>query len=171
MAFDREGVFNAKPVDWGLNPSKTSQACALNIQWRPYEVLDDGLKKFVEFDNPEGLTVYSNTWFIKKDGSINELTVQRTMVDTLKWSGEISDFDDIEKFKPPDCQIEVEKDEYKDKLRYVVSWVNPLGGGEYKPARADSSALADISDKFGDNIKRAMKGEKQTPPPDDDIPF
>lgn len=173
MAFEEVGVFNAKPVMWGLNQSRSSQACSLSIEWNPYEIMDNKLKKFVEYPNLDNRTVFSDTWFIGKDGKINERNVQTVLVDTFGWSGEVSDFDDIDKFKPPACQIEVEEDEYKGVIRYKVAWVNPLGGGERKTAMASSDVLASIADRFGDNIKKAMKGEKQDelPDPEDEIPF
>ncbi len=170
MAFDQEGTFNAKPIAWGIFESQSSESVAVSIEWIPEEILveimdektDETTKEFVPFDNKEGNTVSGEIWIIGKTGKILETAVQQTMKDTLGWSGEFSDLEEGGNFKPPSCQITVEKDTYKG-VKYKVKWVNPIGGGTQKPKKLSNEVATSLSKKFGNNIKQVMGGQEQTP--------
>lgn len=162
-AFDREGTFNAKPIAWGVRTSEKTQSVGITIDWIPYELMDKESGGFSPFENPDGLTVSGDIWIVKKNGDYNKLAIQRTMVDALGWSGEFDDFLEDGKFNPPKCQISVELNEYKGKVSYKVAWVNPLGGGDYTPAKAGAEVISELSEKFGNNMKQIINSEEPTP--------
>lgn len=168
MAFDREGTFNATPIAWGIRESKHSESVAVSIEWIPYEVLEekivDGekIEEFVPYENDNGDTVQGDIWIVGKEGNIIRSNVEQTMKDTLGWSGNFEDLEEDGDFKPPKCQIDVEKDTYKG-VKYKVNWVNPLGGGSRKLNKPGQGSTKGLADKFGDNIKRAMEGQDEVP--------
>ena len=162
MPFNQSGIFKATPIAWGIRESDKSNSVAISIEWIPEEVFDEDRKEFIKFENPDGLTVAGDIWIVGKEGNYIKQNIQQTMVDTLGWSGDFKDFEEDGTFKPPRCQITVEWDTYRGGS-YKVLWVNPLGGGSGHIAKVSSSALANLSDKFGDSFKQIIKGEEPTP--------
>ncbi len=172
-AIDKAARYRADAKSWGIWKGTRTQSVSLNIDWLPDEIENpDG--EFVPFPNAEGNTVPGDLWLIGVDGSVNTRSIA-TLRDVLKFtSGNLKDFEDTAKWKPPRCQITVERDEYKNKVRYKVAWVNSLDGSGGGSGRATRTQVDEVQAMHGDAIMAALAGklpEQATPATGDAIPF
>ena len=104
-------------------------------------------------------------YIVKKDKTISADNVKR-LVESIGWDSNLSFFE-----RPPAESLrvlgEVEKDEYKGKVRYRISWVNPnadIPGGGNKTVKSDR--MAQLQAQYG-GMFRAIGGTvgKAPPPP------
>ncbi len=173
-AIDKAAKYRADAKSWGIWKSTRSQSVSLNIDWMPDEIENpDG--EFVPFPNAEGNTVQGDIWLIKANGDVNTRAIE-TLRDVLKFTtGNLRDLQDTDKWKPPRCQITVERDEYNGKVRYKVAWVNNLDGSGGGSGRATKTQVDEVQAAYGDAIMAALAGElpeqATSPPTGDEIPF
>ena len=175
-AIDKAARYKADAKSWGIWKSTRTQSVSLNIDWMPDEIENpDG--EFVPFPNAEGNTVQGDIWLIGRNGDVNAKAIE-TLRDVLKFtSGNLKDFQDTDKWKPPRCQITVERDEWpKDSgtFKFKVAWVNNLDGSGGGSGRATKTQVDEVQELHGDAIMAALAGElpeQATPATGDAIPF
>ena len=159
-----EGRYKAFAQSWGMTPSSKSGSSsrALNVEWVPFAWWSPGKAEWQDWSNPEARTVSGNLWLIGKNGQFIKRSIE-TLRDVMGYTGkDFSDFADTSKWTPNRCQITVEPDEYNEKVRLRVAWINSLEGGGGWHAGADD--LKVMQDKFGGAFGKAMANEPPEQP-------
>lgn len=146
---EREGRFRAVVTKFGLEPSSTSASvgfkCWFNLvyEWSAVHRMWNELS---------GLdTTTGTTWFIGRDGLPNEKAVE-TLKNALGWDGDVDSLDGKTSWRPLNCQVTVEREDYKGKAKYRARWINPwedtYKGGDKTP-KATPALVANIKAAFG----------------------
>lgn len=162
---DREGIFKAQPVAWGLSDKKDgSEARAIVIDWRILAQLGpDG--EWVDWSTYEEYIATGYHYVIKKDGTLN--TGKGTMDGTVEqlaksigWDGSL-----VLPVDPPDvvAQISVKAESYDGKTSFKVAWVNP---GDYtpKPRTATPEDAKAANNRYGSLLRAATASAKAKAP-------
>lgn len=135
ILLDREGVFRATALSWTVQPAEQTNSVAINLDFKILAQLntENEWEDWAEFDDHR---TYGKFFVIKKDGTINPGPVEQ-LARSLGWNGDLTSV----ALPPPTIQIQVtvKADEYKGKVRYLVSWLNP---GDYVPFQG--AAIDDI---------------------------
>jgi len=177
---DRPGIFKAKPFSWRVYNAE-SGAVAVNIG---FEILaqfaqDNSWDDWSEYETHH---CYGNWWVVKRDGTINQPTVEQ-LASCLGWGGNLKTVTS----HVPDVvvQITVKEEVYNGQARFKATWMNPedyvpTGGG------ASEEEVDQLQARFGSLLRAAAAGSAtqapttpKIPPPadegppltDDDIPF
>lgn len=160
---DREGTFLAKPVDWSMHRTESSQSVALVVR---YAVLGQFFGEEVQdWSSAEVETVAYHYW-VKKDGTLNQATLDMLRKAGV-WNGSLLD---VKNSFPPaiEVRLNVQNQPYNDKDRYKVAWVNHRDD-DSEPGgikKMDDKGFRDLEGRFG-SMLRALGGaaQKSTPPP------
>ena len=161
---NREGRFKAQVIDKGVAPSGDNKLTTLTVRFALYHELgNDGQWYDVQ---PEGLEITGYFYIEKKDGSLNEFTIE-ALKETFGWDGR--DVFWLEDSELPDCQVTLGFDEYKGKNRIRVQFINNLNSEpQAQVAHSDANSRRAIQNRLGAKL-RAMSGgssvPKKTPPP------
>lgn len=171
---NREGIFLARPVAWGLQPSKNSKSQAVFIEFL-VEYAHNGTG-WDDWRDYEDQTITGYFYIVKKDGTVNSTQVE-ILAEALGWDGSpgalLND--------PPNvrCQITTENETYEGKTRLKVKWLNHES---YTPGVQGASAeeVSSFGTQFGSLLRaaaaggiarnRAMAPKRETPPPPAEAP-
>lgn len=146
---DRDGVFKAVPMQWGIKRSEASQSVALVIEYRILAQLNSG--QWEDWSGYEDHSIVGWHYIVKRDGAINQ-TIVDSLVDAIGWDGNIA----ATLNDPPAavCQITVGSEEYNGKSRLKVQWINPEG---YEPGGVggSDSDVQQVDAQFGALLRAA----------------
>jgi len=184
---DREGVFKATPMQWGINNSENSQSVALVVVYRILAQFDAG--DWQDWSEYEDHQITGYHYIVKRDGQVNTTTVDN-LVQSIGWDGNL----DLSA-GPPEvvCQITTENEEYNGKSSLKVKWLNPENFAP-GPKTADAATVKQLAARYGSQLRAAAAAKPKTtatkakaapPPPakpkpaptetpaveDDDLPF
>lgn len=185
---DREGVFKALPVSWGVQASAakpgdkekkkygddepeekraTSQSVALVVTFRILAQFEDGA--WSDWTQYEEHQISGWFWIVKRDGSVSATTVEN-LAASIGWDGNLANLT----AGPPEvvCQITVAEEEWNGKLRLKVQWLNPedfVAG----PKTALPAEVQQLNVRYGSLLRaaaatakpKALAQQKPAPPP------
>ena len=105
-------------------------------------------------------TCIGDYWVVKKDGTVNQGTVEQ-LATSLAWDGNLASV----RGAPPRylVQISVKADTYKGSTRYKAGWMNP---GDFTPkGGASDEEVQQAAGQFGSLLRAAASGAaKQAKP-------
>lgn len=168
---DREGSFRARIVEYEL---KEFESGAVAIDVKCVLTQEPGSEGWVDLEEP--LEASGLIFVIKKDGSVNT-----NGFDSLRnhagWDGNLESIG-CRTWEPTQCTVEIKREEYKDQIRYDVSFINAY---EQRPKMSPARA-SELQAKYALKLQRAggaikPKTGKLAPPPpqgsedDPEIPF
>jgi len=108
-----------------------------------------------------GETTKDSVCLIQKDGTISEITV-RNLRQCFSWDG-VDPFwlEDPDNIQGKPVELVIEQEEYKEKMRTRVKYINPPGGGgNHNPV--DRTAFAN---RFGAKLRAMAGGTAPKPAP------
>lgn len=146
---DREGIFMARAIAWQVRVFESSSAAAINIEFQVLGQLNDQ-GGWDDWRSYEDHTVFGSFFFAKKDGTLNEVTVEQLVKSGL-WDGNLFTVNDG---PPPTTavQISVGAEEYKGQTYYKAKWVNHK---DFKPQPPGASEgdVRRLNDRFGSLLR------------------
>lgn len=157
---DREGVFRARPLEFGIAEGKdSSQSVGVAVRF----------KILAQYNAPEGWdTMWENSYdvgvegvfyIIKTDGQVIEDNIRRLII-ALGWDGDLDSFlpANRDRWQPKDCQITVKNEPYQGQDRYRATWISDFaaepGGGLFT---IDPARISSIKNMHGAKL-RAVAG-------------
>jgi len=166
MWIDRESIFKAVPSEWIVQQAE-SGAIGINIKFAIIEYLENG--QWIDWRNFGPYDVSGTYWVVKKDGTINTVTVNQ-LVESLGWDGS---FAHVDKAAPQVVvQIKVEQSTYEGKAYFKTGWMNP---GDYTPEKKqlDPDIVKNLDSRFGSLLRAAASQTKSkaVTANGDDLPF
>lgn len=167
---DRAGNFRAEIMDYGLWEPTTGGAVAVQVRAVLTEIWDgEAWQPWRQYN----MIAKGNIWVIKKDGTLNEKSVE-SLIKATGWGGDIESVVQGA-WAPTPCQVVLNEETYKEEVRYVVSFVNEF---DRKPGGGMNTVTGDrakeLQARFGSplralagNVKRnaAPTGSKPPEPP------
>ncbi len=148
---DREGYFRVRVTEFGLREEKTG-SIGVTLKVHLLEILehgDDGpfWAAWHQYDMEAEGTIY----IIKKDGTVNQGQAEALM----KYAGWDGNFDSIASntWEPKNFSCNIEADEYKDKRRFKVGFVNSW---DYTPgvrSNVDAAKAKALQSRFGQSLR------------------
>ena len=160
---DREGTFRGRITSYGVyEPGKDgSKSVAIGITVAIDEMFDRETEEWQDWREYQ-LEAEGNVWIIKKDGSINQKTAEKFMA-TTGWNGDLASVANGT-FEPRPCGISVERDEYRNEVRFRIAWVNDYdstpGGGGF----ADAERTKQLQSQFGNQLRAIAGNVKRNAP-------
>jgi len=160
MLPNREGLFNAHPVQIGIDETGPNNLATCIINFKLYEELQpSGEWADCSADNFD-ITGYF--YLEKKDGSLNTITID-ALKDALGWDGRDPFWLQETDLSQHAVQVRLAFEEYGGKTRLKVQYLNPFGstagGGVTK---ADDATRKAITNRLGSKL-RATAGPAQAP--------
>lgn len=172
MFIDRSGIFKARVTGWAVQPSPSSKAVAIQVDFIILAQLGDG-GVWASWEECEEHTARGYWYIVGKDGKVNQTAIEQ-LVRSMGWEGDLRA---VEQQAPVvTVQITVSEETYNGKTRFKVSWMNPenyvpTGGG------ASSDTVSKLAVQFGSLLRAAASVAKTAPKPalppvkKDDIPL
>ena len=176
---DREGTFRVHPVEVGLKKFD-SGAAAVCVKFDVLAEWDGaGWNDWHQYEIQE---VFGAFFVIKKDGSLHRSKIE-SVRQSLGWDGRFKSLVDGG-WTPTDCQVTVEREEYKGTIRYKAAWVNLYDNVPYGNVGNASDADANAMDaKYGSQMRAIpstvptgkppapVGPASQSPVSESDVPF
>jgi len=153
-----EGVCRGVIVEHGLFEAD-SGAEAVNVVADIHDYYDTGLTPDgtpIGWENCRNseYQVEGSIWIIKKDGTINQ-SQAKSLMQFAGWDGDLAALDS---WRPTPCSFTIQKDTYRETIRYRIAWINGYddtpGGGltNVSPDRAK-----ELQGRYGSQF-RALAG-------------
>lgn len=153
---DRAGVFKARPIAMGLQPSRETKSVAVWIEFQ-ITAQQDG-SEWTDWSEYEDHSITGFFYIVKRDGNVNVPTVEN-LAAVLDWDGNPETIGG----DPPDIlvQITVEEDTYNGKTALKVKWLNSADyqGGV---STATPDQVKAISAQFGSVLRAAAGAARKT---------
>jgi len=158
---NREGLFNAYPVEVGVDETGPNKLATCIIKFSLYEELQgSGEWADCAADNFE-ITGYF--YLEKKDGSLNTITIDALKA-ALGWDGRDPFWLQETDFSQHPVQLKLALEEYNGKTRMKVQYLNPFGStGTGGVTKAEGPAKTAIRNRLGSKL-RALAGPAQKTP-------
>lgn len=152
-----EGVCRGVITEHGLHEAD-SGAKAINIVAQVHDYYD---RDMTDKGVPVGWTdcrgneweVDGAIWIIKKDGSINQSQAEALM-QHAGWDG---NFAKLESWQPTPCAFTIQKDEYKNQVRYRIAWLNPYDAEPGGVTNVSPERAKELQNQYGSQF-RALAG-------------
>ncbi|MCE5280305.1 MAG: hypothetical protein ABFD92_07685 [Planctomycetaceae bacterium] len=166
MLPNREGLFNAYPLDIGITQSGPNNLLTCSILLRLYEELSNG--SWIDC-SAEGMEITGYFYLEKKDGALNT-----TAIDSLKaslgWDGRDPFWmqDNAENLREKPVQVKLGAEQYNGKTRIKVQFLNPHGSSAAGVSKGDDVLRRTINTRLGARLRAQAGGTPapaQTPPP------
>lgn len=156
MKLDRSGIFKARPVAMGVQTAKESRSVAVWIEFLITDQLDGTEWQSWAVYEEHSITGYF--WVVKRDGTINNPTVENLAL-VLDWDGNLESIGG----DPPDIpvQITVQEDTYKDRTSLKVAWLN-AADSQPKAVTASPEQVKQINSQFGSLLRAAAGAARKT---------
>ena len=179
----RTGTFKAKASSYGLMQGKDgSQSVWVSFNFQLLEYYDENTKTWVPWSE-YAESIFGKEIIRKKDGTLFQKGVEN-LCQVFDWNGNLEDWGKEGVIHMPVVQIVVEEETYKEQTRFVVAWINPLGGGGGNFSNADDRVIAGLQANLGGELRAIAGNVKRNKPkpadpveatasenPDDDVPF
>ena len=160
MIPNREGLFNAYPVEVGVDETGPNKLATCIINFRLYEELQPSGEWADCSDEQFEVTGYF--YLEKRDGSLNTITLD-SLKSALGWDGRDPFWLQEADLSQHPVQVKLAFEEYGGKTRIKVQFLNPFGstaGGGV--SKADDATRRTISNRLGSKL-RAVAGPAQAP--------
>jgi hypothetical protein len=160
MLPNREGLFNAYPVDIGIDETGPNNLATCIIRFKLYEELQPSGEWADCLTDNFDITGYF--YLEKRDGSLNTVTID-ALKNALGWDGR-----DPFRLQEVDLsqravQVKLAFEEYGGKTRLKVQYLNPFGStGGGGVTKADDATRKSITNRLGPKF-RATAGPAQAP--------
>jgi len=156
----REGLFNAYPVEIGIDETGPNHLATCIVRFQLYEELQP---------TGEWADCAAEQWEItgyfymeKKDGSLNIITIDALKA-ALGWDGRDPFWLQETDLSDHPVQVKLGFEEYGGKTRIKVQFLNPFGStGGGGVTKADDATRRTIANRLGPKL-RAMSGPTQAP--------
>jgi hypothetical protein len=160
MLPNREGLFNAHPVQIGIDETGPNKLATCIINFKLYEELQpSGEWADCAGDNFD-ITGYF--YLEKKDGALNSGTID-SLKDALGWDGRDPFWLQETDLSQHPVQVKLALEEYGGKTRMKVQYLNPFGStGGGGVSKADDATRKSIANRLGSKL-RATAGPAQAP--------
>jgi len=151
---NREGVFHAYPVEIGIDETGGNNLATCIVR---YQVFQERIDGFFDDISDEGAEITPWYYLEKKDGSINDFTVN-ALKEAFAWDGRDAFWLQDTDLAEHAVQITTAFETYNNTKRLKVQWTNPFGsecgGGVTK---ADNTTRTAIKNRIGAKL-RALAG-------------
>ena len=162
MIPNREGLFNAYPVDIGVDETGPNKLTTCIINFKLYEELQP-TGEWSDCSH-EGFEVTGYFYLEKKDGGLNTITLD-AMKAALGWDGRDVFWLQETDLSQHAVQVKLAFEEYNGKTRLKVAYLNPYGStGGGAVTKADEATRKSIANRMGPKL-RAMAGPAQASMP------
>lgn len=158
MRLDREGIFMARPLSWGVKQSTQSQSVAIVMDFIIGAQLVDG--EWESWADYEEQTITGYFYVVKADGSINTTSVDRLAL-SIGWNGNLE-------FGVPECNVQItvkmETDARNGRQMLKVAWINP---GDYtpQPQTTTPETIKSLTAQYGSLLRAAAAAKLPKPAP------
>jgi hypothetical protein len=153
---DREGTFRGTNVEYGTKEFPTG-AVTIKFKAELTELYDAANESWIPWAEYQ-MEVYGDSFVVKKDGTLNDESVQ-ALVNHAGWDGSFHSVLDAT-WRPTPCQFSVKAEEYKGKTFYKAAFINgfdDVPGGSMPQLAPDKVKSLDM--RFGMQL-RALAGNK-----------
>ena len=158
----REGLFNAYPVEIGIDETGPNNLATCIIRLRLCEELQPSGEWADCSDENFDITGYF--YLEKKDGSLNAVTID-SLKAALGWDGRDPFWLQETNLSQHAVQVKLSFEEYGGKTRIKVQYLNPFGStGGGGVTKADEMTRRSIANRLGPKL-RATAGPAQAPKP------
>ena len=160
MIPNREGLFNAFPIEVGVDETGPNKLATCIIKFKLYEELQDS----GEWDDcaADNFEITGYFYLEKKDGSLNSITIDALKA-ALGWDGRDPFWLQETDLSQHAVQLKLALEEYGGKTRMKVQYLNPFGAtGTGGVSKADGPAKTAIRNRLGSKL-RAVAGPAQKP--------
>lgn len=173
LACDREGVFRAELLDYGLKEME-SGSVAVSVHCKLTEIWDDQNKAWADWREYD-MEAFGDVWIVKKDGTTNDKAAE-SLMRYAGWSGSLVAVSDGS-WKPTPFQVTISKEVYKDQASFKIAFVNDYDrtpGGVMSNVTPDKvkalearfgAPLRALSANVGRNKPRSQGNPLPMPPP------
>ena len=161
MIPNHEGLFNAFPVDIGVDETGPNKLATCVISFRLYEELQPSGEWTDCSDDKLDITGYF--YLEKRDGSLNTITLD-SLKAALGWDGRDPFWLQQTDLSQHPVQLKLAFEEYNGKTRLKVQYLNPYGStGGGAVTKAEGGARTAIRNRLGSKL-RALAGPAQPAP-------
>ena len=158
MIPNREGLFNACPVNVGVDETGPNKLATCIINFRLYEELQSSGEW--EDCSDANFEVTGYFYLEKKDGSLNTITID-ALKSALGWDGRDPFWLQDTDLSQHAVQLKLAFEEYNGKTRLKVQYLNPYGStGSGGVTKAEGAAKTAIRNRLGSKL-RAIAGPAQ----------
>jgi len=147
---DREGNFRVRPIEWTLRENDKTGSVNLSIKFVVIEQYagDGEWSSWAGYDEHE---VYGNYNIVKKDGKLNETTIEQLMTG-LGWDGDFGRLTDAKPFEPWNCQVRVEQETYNNQTRFRAGWLSHFDNVPGAPG-IDAERAGALQTQYGGQLR------------------
>lgn len=161
MLPNHEGLFNAYPVEIGVDETGPNNLATCIIRFDLYEQLQPSGEWADCADEQWEITGYF--YFEKKDGSLNTITIDMLKA-ALGWDGHDPIWLQETDLSEHAVQVKLGFEEYNGKTRLKVQYLNPYGSTGGGVRKADDAKKTAIRNRLGSKF-RALAGPAKPAPP------
>ena len=160
MIPNREGLFNAHPVDIGVDETGPNKLATCVISFGLYEELQPSGEWSDCSDEQLDITGYF--YLEKKDGTLNTMALD-SLKSALNWDGRDPFWLQDTDLSEHPVQLKLAFEEYDGKTRMKVQYLNAYGStGSGTVTKAEGAAKTAIRNRLGSKL-RAVAGPAQPP--------
>lgn len=146
---DREGTFKATIIENGIK-AFDSGAVAFTFSVRLTALWDSAAEKWWPWEQyNQGCD--GDIWLVNKQQKLLDLNV-KSLAKALNWNGDFTVLG-TPNAQFPDVQVVIKNDEYKDKTRLRVQFLNPVNSTPGGMGLADDTAINALKARFGGQIR------------------
>lgn len=158
MTPNREGLFNAYPVDIGVDETGPNKLATCVISFRLYEELQPS-GEWADCSGEE-FEITGYFYLEKRDGSLNTITLD-SLKAAMGWDGRDPFWLQDTDLSEHPVQLKLAFEEYNSKTRLKVQYLNPYGStGGGSVTKAEGAAKTGILNRLGSKL-RALAGPAQ----------
>lgn len=150
---DREGIFRAEITEFGLK-EMDSGSMSVAIRARLTEWFDPANQVWLPWSEYEH-EAEGDVWIVKKDGSVNQPAVE-SLIRWAGWDGNIESVTN-ETWKPTPCQVTINRETYKEKTRFKISFINNFDRQPGGMSNVSADKAKSIQSRYGPQF-RAIAG-------------
>lgn len=156
----REGLFNAYPVEIGIDETGPNKLATCIIRFRLYEEFQQ-TGEWADCAG-ENWEIVGYFYLEKKDGSLNTVTIDALKA-ALGWDGRDPFWLQEADLSDHAVQVKLGFEEYGGKTRIRVQYLNPFGSsGVGGVSKADEATRRTIGNRLGSKL-RALSGPAPAP--------
>lgn len=151
MTPTREGLFNAHPVDIGVDETGPNKLATCIIRFRLYEELQP-TGEWADC-RAENFEITGYFYIERKDGSLNSVAID-ALKSALGWDGRNPFWLQETDLSGHPVQVKLAAEQYNGKTRMKVQYLNPFGAtGGGGVTKADDSTRKSITDRLGSKLR------------------
>ena len=158
MLPNREGLFHAYPAEIGVDETGPNHLTTAIVRFRLFEELKDGQWSDC-FD--EGLEIVGYFYLECRDGSLNSITLD-SLKNALGWDGRDPFWLQETDLSERPVQVKLGFEQYNDKTRLKVQYLNPYGSTGGGISKADDTKKTAIRNRLGSKL-RSLAGPAKAP--------